>query len=132
MFKVNAQFATFFVLVLAFISLVGQAKEPKKVAIEITYEDESHPPLKIETDWREGLSALEALQFVAEVKTHPLGEYVFVSAINGVEGAPNKSVWYYRINGVPATKIAINQPLKNGDVLTWIYKSDVCSAQKKR
>uniref|UniRef100_UPI00321674DD DUF4430 domain-containing protein n=1 Tax=uncultured Draconibacterium sp. TaxID=1573823 RepID=UPI00321674DD len=86
--------------------------------------------MKIETNWGKGLSALEALQFVAEVDTHPVGEYVFVSAINGVEGIPNKSVWYYTINGKPAKKIAINQPLKKGDVVTWIYKQDVCSAKK--
>lgn len=102
----------------------------KKVTIEIKYDDESHLPLKIETDWRKGLTALEALQFVAEVETHPVAGYVFVTAINGTEGIPNKSVWYYTVNGVPAEKIAIDQPLKSGDVLTWIYKQDVCTSKK--
>ncbi|MFV0591526.1 MAG: DUF4430 domain-containing protein [Draconibacterium sp.] len=52
--------------------------------------------------------------------------------MNGIKGEPNKSVWYYKINGESAKKIAINQPLENGDVITWIYKQDVCSSNEDK
>ncbi|MCY1720116.1 DUF4430 domain-containing protein [Prolixibacteraceae bacterium Z1-6] len=128
--KLNSKSVLLFVFLLAFVAFNAEAKEPQKVTVEIKYDENNSSLLKIETDWREGLSALEALQFVAKVNTHPVGSYVFVSAINNVEGVPNKSVWYYTVNGEPAKKIAINQPLKKGDVVTWIYKQDVCSAKK--
>lgn len=129
--KVDSKFVTLLLLLVAFTVKFGIAADSKTVTVEIKFKD-AIPPLKIETSWKEGLSALEALQFVAEVRTHPVGKYVFVSAINGIEGVPNKSVWYYEINGKPATKIAIDQPLKSGDIITWIHKQDVCSAKDKR
>ena len=106
------------------------ANNPKGVTVEIDYGG-LKPEKKIETNWREGLSALEALQFVAHVSTHPVGEYVFVSGIDKIAGTPNKDVWYYKINGESAKKIAINQELKKGDVVTWIFKQDVCSRKKQ-
>lgn len=121
-----------YLLLVCFLGLSAFAGNGEKVTVEIDFGSTSHPKLKIETNWKEGLSALEALQFVAEVKTHPLGQYVFVDAIDGVKGEPNKSVWYYKINGEPAKKIAINQPLESGDKITWIYKQDVCSIKKHK
>ncbi|WP_319499465.1 DUF4430 domain-containing protein [uncultured Draconibacterium sp.] len=119
-------------LLACFIGLSAFASNGEKVTVEIDFGAGNHPKLKIETNWKEGLSALEALQFVAEVKTHPVGQYVFVDEIDGVKGEPNQSVWYYKINDVPAKKIAIDQPLENGDKITWIYKQDVCSPDKDK
>ncbi|WP_163323299.1 DUF4430 domain-containing protein [Draconibacterium mangrovi] len=119
-------------LLACFIGLSAFAGNGEKVTVEIDFGSLKHPKLKIETNWKEGLSALEALQFVAEVKTHPVGQYVFVDEIDGVKGVPNQSVWYYKINGEPAKKIATDQPLKNGDIITWIYKQDVCSSKEDK
>ncbi|WP_319226462.1 DUF4430 domain-containing protein [Draconibacterium orientale] len=119
-------------LLACFIGLSAFASNGEKVTVEIDFGSLKYPKLKIETNWKEGLSALEALQFVAEVKTHPLGQYVFVDEIDGVKGVPNQSVWYYKINGEPAKKVAINQPLESGDVITWIYKQDVCSSKEDK
>ena len=118
-------------LLACFIGLSAIASNGEKVIVEIDFGSLNHPKLKIETNWKEGLSALEALQFVAEVKTHPVGQYVFVDEIEGVKGEPNKSVWYYKINGEPAKKVAIDQPINHGDKITWIYKQDVCSPTKE-
>ncbi len=121
----------FYLLLACFLELSAFVGNRDKVIVEIEFGNNILTDLKIETNWKKGLSALEALQFVAEVETHPVGEFVFVTEINGVEGVPNKSVWYYKINGVPAKQIAINQPVKKGDIITWIYKQDVCSPAKK-
>lgn len=120
----------FLLIITGFSVTSATAARNKKVTIEINFNGEKES-LKIETDWQKGLSALEALQFVAEVKTHPVQQFVFVTEINGVEGVPNQSVWYYKINGQPAKKLAIWQPLKKADVVTWIYKKDVCSPKIK-
>ena len=73
------------------------------------------------------LTALEALQYAAKVETHPVGHYVFITSIDGVEGQRGVMGWYYEVNGQPSKTLAINNTLKNGDILCWIYKKDVCS-----
>ena len=80
------------------------------------------------TAWEEKLTALEALQHVAEVKTHPVGEYVFVSAIDSIKGIRGRTAWYYKVNGKSVKKLAINKTVSPGDTVLWIYKKDVCSA----
>ncbi|MFV0591527.1 MAG: hypothetical protein ACK5M7_09090 [Draconibacterium sp.] len=60
-------------LLACFIGLSALAGSREKVTVEIDFGWLKHSKLKIETNWKEGLSALEALQFVAEVKTHPVG-----------------------------------------------------------
>jgi hypothetical protein len=75
-----------------------------------------------------GITALEALQYISSVETHPKGKYVFVTAIDSVKGVRGVMAWYYEVNKKSTKKLAINQPLQDGDVVTWIYKTDVCSA----
>lgn len=75
-----------------------------------------------------GVTALEALQYASNVETHAKGKYVFVTAIDSIRGSRGVMAWYYQVNQKPTGKLAINQPLHNGDVVTWIYKTDVCSA----
>ncbi len=80
------------------------------------------------TSWRENLTALEALQYVANVNTHPVaGKYVFVTKIDSVESERGKNAWYYTINGNKATKLAVNQMVEPGDTIQWNFKADVCS-----
>jgi hypothetical protein len=76
-----------------------------------------------------GITALEALQYVSNVETHPKGKYVFVKSVDDVEGERGVMAWYYELNHKSTKRLAINQPLQNGDVLTWIYKTDVCSCK---
>lgn len=76
-----------------------------------------------------GITALEALQYASSVETHPKSRYVFVVSVDGVRGERGVKAWYYTVNQQSTKKLAINQPLQNGDVVTWIYKTDVCSCK---
>ena len=76
-----------------------------------------------------GITALEALQYASSVETHPKSQYVFVVSVDGVRGERGVKAWYYTVNQQSTKKLAINQPLQNGDVVTWIYKTDVCSCK---
>jgi hypothetical protein len=80
-----------------------------------------------ETQWQEGVTALEVLQSVAQVETHQVGEYVFVTSIDGVKGIRGDKAWYYEINGRHADKLAFVRVLNKNESTRWIYKKDVCS-----
>jgi len=80
------------------------------------------------TKYREGISVLEALQYVAKVVTKPVaGKYVFVTKINDTQGVKGVNGWYYTINSTKATKLAISQLLQVGDTIQWNFKADICS-----
>ena len=80
------------------------------------------------TVWKENQSALEVLQYVANVVTKPVaGKYVFVTKIDSVAGIKGVNGWYYTINGNKATKLAINQTVQPGDTIQWNFKADICS-----
>ena len=86
----------------------------------------------ISTEWEAGLTALEALQHVATVETHPVGQYVFVTTIDSVKGVRGSTAWYYTINGEPTKKLAINKTVSPADTIRWIYKTDVCSGSVEK
>ncbi|MFH0926314.1 MAG: DUF4430 domain-containing protein [bacterium] len=98
----------------------------KKVIVEIDYGD-LRPSRTVETFWENGRTILEVLQRVAEVKTHPVNQYVFVVSIDGVEGKRKEMAWYYTVNGESAKKLAFSNPVSDQDRIKWIYKKDVCS-----
>ena len=96
------------------------------IHIEINYGAENKiEKLNISKD--KGITALEALQYIAEVETHPVGEYVFVSTINKIKADRGKTAWYYKVNGKSPKVLAINDVLNNGDIISWQLKEDVCS-----
>lgn len=98
-----------------------------RVTVEIDYGGKK-PAAKTDVTWDQPrITALQALQAAAEVKTHPLGKYVFVSSINQVEGKRGDMGWYYKVNGKSCGKLAVWNELEDGDTVTWIYKKDVCS-----
>lgn len=98
----------------------------KKIAVEIDYGD-ARSPRTIETTWMEGRTALEVLLRVAEVKTHPVNEHVFVISIDGVEGKRGDMAWYYTVNDKPAKKLAYSNVLTDANSMKWEYREDVCS-----
>ncbi len=102
------------------------AQKTEYVTVEINYGDKKESKKK-KVEWKEGMTALEALQYSSVVTTHPVEIFVFVSSIDGVEGKRGVAAWYYKVNGESAEELAINTKLKAGDVTTWIYKKDVCS-----
>ncbi|HBX88128.1 MAG TPA: hypothetical protein DEG09_05865 [Marinilabiliaceae bacterium] len=88
---------------------------------------ESKPGLTLDITSNRRLTALEVLQHATVVETHPVGKYVFVSAIDGLSTIRGDKAWYYKVNGTSPGVIAINNRLNNGDTVCWMYKKDVCS-----
>lgn len=83
--------------------------------------------IEMTVNFKNDITALEALLHTATVQTHPVNNYVFVDAINKIYNIKGKNAWYFTINGKPAKTLAINCNLAKGDVVKWIYKKDVCS-----
>ena len=73
------------------------------VYVQIKYSDSLM--ITDSTAWYDGITALTALQSVAEVKTHPVGQYVFVTAIDSVAGQRGIKAWYYKVNGKSPGKL---------------------------
>lgn len=85
------------------------------------------------TKYKQGASALEALQYVARVETKPVaGKYVFVTKINDIAGVVGVNGWYYTINGEKAKTLAANYTVQPGDTIQWIFKADICSKKVKK
>lgn len=98
----------------------------KEITVEIDY-GKALAPKAVKVAWFPGIAVLGALQEAAETETHPVGSYVFVTAIDQVRGERGKMAWYYRINGQTPKKLALYQTLKPGDTVSWRYVEDVCS-----
>lgn len=103
--------------------------DSKNIVVEIDYGG-VRPSRTVEVSWLKGRTVLEVLQTVAEVKTHPVGQYVFVVSIDGVEGKRGQMAWYYTVNGKSADKLAyLNVIDDNASHVKWMYKKDVCSGK---
>jgi hypothetical protein len=69
-----------------------------------------------------GLTAMQALRRVADVKTRYGGR--FVQAIDGLEGSlSSRRDWFYFVNGYEADRGAAEYRLHPGDVEWWDYRS---------
>jgi hypothetical protein len=69
-----------------------------------------------------GLTAMQALRRVADVKTRYGGR--FVQAIEGIEGSlAEKHDWFYFVNGIEADRSAVEYRLRDGDVEWWDYRA---------
>jgi hypothetical protein len=66
-----------------------------------------------------GLTAMQALQRKAEVRTSYGGR--FVVSINGLSSAPRRD-WFYFIDGVLGDRSAAEVRLHEGDVELWDYR----------
>jgi len=123
----------YFILLISFLVLSAgiktyaqSEKSDQSITVEIDYGKVKKSKTQI-IKVNEKTTALEALQYVAEVHTHPAGNYVFVDVIDGIKGVRGEKGWYYKINGESADKLAIRRQLADGDHVTWSYKKDVCS-----
>jgi hypothetical protein len=69
-----------------------------------------------------GLTAMQALDRSADIKTRYSGRYV--QAINGIEGSIDaRRDWFYFINGYEADRSAAEYRLHDGDVEWWDFRS---------
>jgi Domain of unknown function (DUF4430) len=67
-----------------------------------------------------GVSAMQALERVAKVKTRFGGRYV--REVDGV-GESGRRAWFYYVNGYLADRSAADYRLRAGDVEWWDYRS---------
>lgn len=69
-----------------------------------------------------GLTAMQALDRVAEVKTRYGGR--FVQAIGGAQGSLSaRRDWFYFVNGIEADRSAAEVRLRAGDIEWWDLRS---------
>ncbi len=104
----------------------GLSAQKLTIQVEIDYGKGKKVTAK-EISKEKNITALEALQLASTVETHAVGSHVFVTSINGVKSKRGKTAWYYKVNGKSPKVLAINNELKNEDVIRWIFKEDVCS-----
>ncbi len=99
--------------------------------VEIDY-GKTRPSRKVETKWKKGVTALEALETVAKVETYQVGKYTFVTSIDDVKGQPGVMAWYYKVNGQSAKKLAADNVIESDDRIAWSYQTDTCSNRVKK
>jgi len=109
------------VLVLAVAALAGCGGENGGTAkLWITRDRGAH--VILERNVPAGLTAMQALDRIAQIKTRYSGRYVL--AINGIEGSiAARSDWFYFINGYEADRSAAEYRLRDGDVEWWDFRS---------
>ena len=109
------------VLVLVVVALSGCGGENGgRATLWITRDKGAH--LILQTEVPAGLTAMQALDRLAEIKTRYSGRYV--QSINGIEGSiAARSDWFYFINGYEADRSAAEYRLRDGDVEWWDFRS---------
>jgi hypothetical protein len=108
-------------LVLAVVALSGCGGEDGgKATLWITRDKGAHVILQRSVP--AGLTAMQALDRMAEIKTRYAGRYV--QSIEGIEGSiAARSDWFYFINGYEADRSAAEYRLRDGDVEWWDFRS---------
>ena len=115
-----------FIPVVPAVAGVGPERDISRVTVNIDY-GQLRPARTVEMSLPKGGTVLEALQRVAAVETHPVGPYVIVAGIDGVEGKRGETAWYYTVDGVSAEKLAMANVIDKAVHITWRYQEDVCS-----
>ena len=114
------------VIFVIFVLLPAAYGASQNITVEINYGG-LQQSRKVEITWKQGFTALEALQSVAKIETKQAGEFILVTSIDSVEGQSGDKAWYYDINGKRATSFANKCILNEGDRMRWEYTKDVCS-----
>ena len=109
------------VLVLAVVVLSGCGGEDGgKATLWITRDKGAH--VILQRNVPAGLTAMQALDRMAEIKTRYAGRYV--QSIDGIDGSiAARSDWFYFINGYEADRSAAEYRLRDGDVEWWDFRS---------
>jgi hypothetical protein len=108
-------------LVLVVVVLAGCGGEDGgKATIWITRDRGAHVLLQQRVP--SGLTAMQALDRVADIDTRYAGRYV--QAIDGLEGSlSSRRDWFYFINGYDGDRSAAEYRLRSGDVEWWDLRS---------
>jgi hypothetical protein len=109
------------ILVLAVAALAGCGGENAGTA-KLWITRDKGARLILEQKVPAGLTAMQALDRLAKIKTRYSGRYV--QSINGIEGSiAARSDWFYFINGYEADRSAAEYRLRDGDVEWWDFRS---------
>ncbi len=95
------------------------------IDVEITYGG-TKEARTAKTEYKNGETALAVLSKVAKVHTKKVGEFVFITSIDGVASAPQKMGWFYTVDGKSADKTASTNMLKDAKSMRWEYHTDNC------
>ena len=107
-------------LALAVAALAGCGGESGKATLWITRDAGARVLLVREVP--AGLTAMQALDRAADIKTRYGGRYV--QEINGLSGSlAQRRDWFYFINGYEADRSAAEYRLHEGDVEWWDFRS---------
>lgn len=108
------------VLLLAVALLAGcGGEEGGKATLWITHERGAQVVLNREVP--AGLTAMQALDRVADIETRYGGRYV--DEINGIAGSlTSRRDWFYFINGYEGDRSAAEYRLRDGDVEWWDFR----------
>lgn len=109
-----------------FVILPTAYSASRDITVEIDYGG-IQQNREVEIKWKQGVTALEALQSVAKIETRKIDENLLVTCIDDVEGKKGDKVWYYDINDKRATSFANKCILREGDHVRWEYTKDVCT-----
>jgi hypothetical protein len=110
-----------FALVLAVAALAGcGGGEHGTATVWITRDQGTHVLLSRSVP--AGLTAMQALDRVADIKTRYAGR--FVQSIDGVDGSVTaRRDWFYFVNGYEGDRSAAEYRLHDGDVEWWDFRS---------
>jgi hypothetical protein len=97
------------------------ADAPGQVRVTVTVDFGAVTILAESVAFHEGMTALQALQAVADVGTTYGGG--FVQSIEGVgESRESRTDWFYSVNGVLAKGGSAGLELRKGDITHWDYR----------
>lgn len=113
-----------------FVLLPAAYGASQSVTVEIDYGG-LQQNRKVEIPWKQGITAMEALQSVAKIETQKHDEHFLVTSIDNVVVKIGNKAWYYDINGKRATSFANKCILSEGDYMRWEYTKDVCTHNKE-
>ncbi len=95
--------------------------------VKLTIDYGEIKPMQVIDVWFEPkMSALELLDKAAEIKTKEVGEYVFVTSINGVKSHSKTMGWFYDVDGSTAKKTASKNILDSIKTMRWEFKIANC------
>jgi Domain of unknown function (DUF4430) len=107
-------------LVLALAGCGGAAQERGTATLWVT-RDRGANVLVVRTV-PAGLTAMQALDRVADIETAYGGRYV--QSINGIDGSmSSQHDWFYFVNGIEADRSAAEVRLRAGDIEWWDFRS---------
>ncbi|MBA3735882.1 MAG: DUF4430 domain-containing protein [Actinobacteria bacterium] len=109
------------VLVLALAALAGcGGGEHGTATVWVTRDGGTH--LLVNRRVPSGLTAMQALDRVADIKTRYAGR--FVQSIDGIDGSvAARRDWFYFVNGYEGDRSAAEYRLHDGDVEWWDFRS---------